>query len=351
MPVITPQFEITIKGASATYRIPVVQRVKIVSSRKEAADKATIELPMMSGLDLNTFKPHDSEYSGDEVTIKLGHKETGSIQTVFLGYVASVGPNLPVTIECEDIWSLIRDRKRSEAYNFSSVLFSAIGQDLIDDVSEVDDLRINAPDTSREMLDNFHVDRQSYEQIFSWLTQHSGWDFFVIPGTKTFYFGPGLYSYEHKEQLETPILRYGLNLLRTDLKWKDQSSVDEVIVHTSDADFKTRGKNLAGSYTKPGISDPKNVVELFFVGIKDKATGDARAQEEFSKLDASGFQGRFSTFGQSGLTHSMKCRIDGVDPRHPDSPEFIERIVYNYGPSNGFKMQVHLDPAMSVGAT
>jgi len=353
MPVITPLFDIRIKSSDAEYRIPTIKRIKITSSRDIAPDKALVSLPMMKGLDLNTFK------KGDEVTIQLGHKENSSMKTVFLGYITKVGANLPVKIECEDVWSQVRERKKSQYYNFSSVLYSEIAKNLIGDITEITDINTIAPDTDRELTENFHVDKQSYQQVFDWLVKHSGWDFYVIPGTRTFYFGPGLYKYNHQVQTETPVFRRGLNIIRSNLKWREGGDVEKVRIFTSDPDFKKRSKDPVGEYSKPGVSDPTVVKDIFIAGIqtdkkkKNKKSarqkGDERAKEEFDKLNASGFEGSLMTFGQSRLMHSMKCRIDEVDHRHASEHCFIEKIVYEFGPDIGFKMSVSVDPVLSVG--
>jgi len=339
MPVITPLFDIRIKGSDATYRIPAVKRIKIYSSRDITPDRALVSLPMMSGLDLNTFK------KDDEVTIQLGHKEDSSLKTMFLGYITKISPNLPVEIECKDVWSRVMLRKRSSEKNYKSQKFTAIAEDLISDISDIDGIGIltKNKDNSESLVmdDNFHVDKQSYQRVFEYLTQSSGWDFYVIPGTKTFYFGPGLYRYEHKEQTETPILRRGLNIIRSHFKWIEGGDYDKVIVFTADKEFKTRKKDLTGEYTRSGVTNPQKVKERFIPGV-NKEKLNIRAREEFEKLNNFGFEGRFTTFGQSRVMHSVKSVIEGVDHRHPEEIVYPEKVVYDFAPYVGFKMEVYL---------
>jgi hypothetical protein len=346
MPVIRPEFEIIIsKSDGRRFRIPAVKEIRVTSSRKLRADKAEISLPYMEGLDLKTFA------KGDEVDIKLGHAEDSSLNSVFLGFVTEVKPRLDgVDIVCEDVWSLVKDRRRSKEYNFKSVLFSEIAKDLIGDITEIEEVSILAPDTTQEMVDNFYVDRQTYERIFDELCGASGWDFFVIPGTLQFYFGPGLYRFDHMAQTAVPIFRRGLNVIESDLRWKEGEDVDQINVYSPDKEFQRREglKEPLGTYTKPEVSDPKEIRDLLLMGVNE-ADADDRARMEFDKLTAAGFEGRLKTFGQSKLTHSMKCRLEGLHNEHPEVHGFIEKIIYSFGPEAGFKMEVYLDPAMSVG--
>lgn len=345
MPVITPQFEMYVISDGVTYAVPAVKSMRIESSRKLKADKAIVEFPRMDGLTLDTFKKNDT------VNIKLGHREDSSLNTVFFGYIREISPNEPVSITCEDVWALVKERRRSSGYNFKSVLFSEIAGDLIGDIDKSEGVSILAPDTTKEMVDNFYVDKQSYEQIFNELCKASGWDFLVIPGTKQFYFGPGLYKANHLEQSDTPVFAYGLNIISSNLTWREPREIDRVRIFTADKEFKRRTgvTEPVGEYTRPGIEgEPQKVKDMFIAGVKE-SEGSTRAREEYDKMTADGFEGSLRTFGRSGFTHSMKCRIDGVDQRHPASHAFVEKVTYSYGADSGFKMDVYPEPSMMAG--
>lgn len=101
-------YEITIGGKT----LKGLEKVEINRSAETVIDTAVISLPYMIEAKNSTL---DSQVKrGSAVSIKLGYD--GNNISEFEGFVKSVNPNIPLTIECEDYGFLLRKKVNDGIY-------------------------------------------------------------------------------------------------------------------------------------------------------------------------------------------------------------------------------------------
>jgi hypothetical protein len=373
MAILTPQFNIQIKTqAGKTYRIPVIESIRINTSRKPEADTATVKIPSIRGLYLDTFK------KGDEISIWFGHKESDyGFEKVFLGTITRVGPNFPMTIEAKDWWWNIKKawHKDKDAKLVSASL-NSIAQTLLtnagDGAKGLEGVELITSTDYETVLfkEEFPIGNRSYGEIFSKLLEH-GWDLFMLPGTKKLWFGPRNNITIHYQPAinRTPIFQSGLNIIDSDLTHEDSSGIRKVEIRVASKDRKS--KDADGDF--PKLDDSGNLIDGSFKGwdnngdtIKleipglDKTipAGDIGSPDWYAKLlydvkSKQGLSGHFRTFGQGYYHHWMKCKLEirlytsTISYTIIDQHHFPSGIDYIYSPSDGFRMDVNFENAHS----
>lgn len=358
MAIITPEFEIQIQTqAGKRYMVPVVESIRVNTSRKVEPDTATITIPSIRGLGLDTFR------KGDEVHIWFGHKDSYGLKRVFLGMISKIGPNLPVTIEGKDWWWVIKkawydgiDAKYPTAG--SSASLNDIAQKLIDNPGdgaeglEGVELITSSDYDSLKFHGEFPIGTRNYGAVFDDLLKH-GWDLFIIPGTKTLWFGPRdnlLIAYPH--QAMTPIFKSGLNIIDPGLDYESSSGIRKVEVWIEGKERKP--KDPDGKY-KPKDADKNGETLKFDIpGIKKDSeyNPDKYAKLLYEVNSKKGLTGHFRTFGLGYFQHWMKCKLEiGLGGLLFDAHFFPSGIDYIYSPSDGFKMDVHFENARQGGTS
>lgn len=371
MPVITPNFEISIENAQGTvYMVPAVKSITVKTSRGgngSRSDTASVELPSMKGLELETFK------RGDLVQIKLGHQEPHDpLKSVFLGVITNVGPRLPVSFEAKDPWHLIRNLNLP--FDFSETVYQdAKLVEIADDISRIWKLSVPGSKTGPFDLrgvslifvpENFQDDKEKFpydkmiagkfyldprltvEQAFNVLLKR-GWDLSFIPGTKELYFGPRNTLYIIQEQEQTPIFRRGLNIIDNNLEFIEGETIRKVTVWRADNDDFTERINdkAKGEWELVGADPAGRVIEVIEPGIEANQDAlDGRAEEIYwQETEKNSYSGKLRTFGLGFFKHSMKLKLEMGDGH--DGHYFADRVNYSYSAEDGFKMDIHLDKA------
>jgi len=354
MPVMTPDFEITIENVQGTvYRVPAVKSISIKTSRKAnggRADTANVELPTMMALELETFK------RGDLVQIKLGHQEAHDpLESVFLGVITNVGPKLPVSFEAKDLWHLIRNLNLESAKEYKDARLVDIASEISkvwksQKIGPIDLAGVNLVLTTSEkkqtlVAGKFYTDpRLTVEQVFSVLLKR-GWDLFFIPGSKELYFGPRDELYVVRQQEQTPIFRRGLNIIDNSLQFIEGETIRKVIVWRADNDDFTKriDDKAKGEYEPVGADPAGRVIEVVMPGIAQGKEEEEAEDLYWRETEKNTYSGKFRTFGLGFFKHSMKLKLEMGDGH--DGHYFADRVDYSYSAEDGFKMDIHLDKA------
>lgn len=354
MAVITPQFNIQIETqAGRKYRVPAIESVRVHTSRKTEPDTATIKLPTMKGLEIDTFK------KGDEVSIWFGHKESDyGFEKVFLGMISKVGPNLPVTLEAKDWYWVIKkawyvNPTENFPVNGTSESLNDIAQKLIASPEEsLDGVEIlTSPDHNNvKFYGEFPLGTRNYGEVFSKLIEH-GWDLFIVPGTKKLWFGPrDNLPIAYPMQNKTPIFRSGLNIIDTDLNYENSSGIRKVEVWISGKDRKS--ENADGIFEPPNADKNGETKKFELPGLSNDAefNPDDYAKMLYDIHSKTGLSGHFRTFGVGYFHHWMKCKLEvGISGLVLNWHCYPSGIDYIYSPSDGFKMDVYFDHAIEGG--
>lgn len=94
-----------------SYRLKMVDQVKVRHSVEQLSDTATVTLPAM--VEGKALEVESKLHAGDGVTIKLGYD--GELETEFEGYLKSVQTDDGnLTLECEDAIWLFEDKVKDE---------------------------------------------------------------------------------------------------------------------------------------------------------------------------------------------------------------------------------------------
>jgi hypothetical protein len=332
----------------------------------------------MKDLDLDTLRQYD------EVLIMMGHAEADyALRPVFLGAISKIGPNFPLEIECKDWLWLIRRawHKDSTAKlpveggsaSLNSIMLElmnnpGVGAEMFDGVE-----LITSPDYDTvKYYGDFPIGNRNYGKIFDDLLQH-GWDMFIVPGTKTLWFGPRDNISINYEQMMIPIFRYGLNIISPDLEYVKSSGIAWVEVRVSGKERKSKKPdgwypktvefNEDGEFVRflDGYIGDRNgeVIKIDLQGL-NLLSADASAGMHFLINSKQGISGQIKTFGLGLFQHWMKCRLqwhtpveerNGIIRYSPiDWHCFPSGIDYIYSPSDGFKMDVHFENSRENGA-
>ncbi|OQX90796.1 MAG: hypothetical protein B6D58_09475 [candidate division Zixibacteria bacterium 4484_95] len=358
MAIITPQFEIRIQTQTGKkYMVPVVESIRVNTSRKVEPDTATIKIPSIRGLELDTFK------KGDEVQILFGHKNSDyGLKKVFLGMISKIGPNFPVIIEAKDWWWVIKktwykdEDAKLPAANLSASL-NYIAQELINNPGdgaeglEGVELITSSDYDSVEFHGEFPIGTRNYGAVFDDLLKH-GWDLFIIPGTKKLWFGPRdnlVIAYPHQPM--TPIFKSGLNIIDPGLDYESSSGIRKVEVWIEGKERKP--KDPDGKYEPEDADKNGETLKFDIPGIKKSSEygPDWYAKLLYDINSKKGLSGHFRTFGLGYFQHWMKCKLEvGLGGRMIDWHCFPSGIDYVYSPSDGFKMDIHFENSREGGA-
>ena len=337
--------------------MPVIESIEINSSRKSEPDTATIKVPRLGNLDLNTIKVYD------RVVIRLGHEEgVYAPRDIFYGVVQRIAPNYPLEIICQDwLWLIRRAWYSDPAMKLptkdNSESINAIMIELINDLKNNDekfaDLNLITSEdfNSVKYYGEFPIGNRNYGAIFDDLLQH-GWDMFMIPGEKTLWFGPRDNLPIVNPQQWTPIFASGLNILNPDIKYETASGIKKVEIRAKTD--KRKSKDADGTY-EPSDNDKNGETLKFEIPGVDKNanfTPNKYAELMYMINSKQGLSGQFKTFGLSFFHHWHKCKLEvGLPGKYIDNHFFPSAIDYRYSSSDGFKMDVKFENSREGGAS
>ena len=303
------------------YAFKHVQEVEIDSSRTSLGDTATITLPHKYYVTdekdeylANVIKP------GVEVTIKLGYKP--DLYEEFTGFVASVTPNTPVKIYCEDqMYNLKRSRPSPKSWPSTTL------KDVI--MYLVPGARLEVPAIN---LTNFKVDgKGSVAYALDKIKQAYGLDIYYRNG-KLF---AGL-AYSDPDAIAAGTVYYDMekNVIEPRLNYRSIADVRFKIKAISVLPNNTRIEATAGD-------EDGALQTLHFYNITTTGELQILANESLGKLKYDGYEGDLLTFGQPMARHGQVAHLTDNRYGTRTGQNFIDRVVTTFG-ENGFRRQVHL---------
>jgi hypothetical protein len=297
------------------------QAIEIDSSRTSLGDTATITLPHKYYVTdekdeylANILKP------GMEVLIKLGYKP--DLQLEFTGFVASVSPDSPVKIQCEDaMYKLKRSRPSPKSWPSTTL------KDVITYL--VPGAKIEVPAIN---LTNFKVDgKGSVAYALNKIKQAYGLDIYFRNG-KLF---AGL-AYSDPDAIAAGTVYYNMekNVIESRLNYRSIADVRFKIKAISVLPNNTRIEATAG--------DEDGALQTFhFYNITTTGELQILANESLGKLQYDGYEGDLLTFGQPMAAHGQVAHLTDNRYGTRTGQNFIDRVVTTFG-ENGFRRQVHL---------
>jgi len=357
MPYMIPKFKLKLGGLW----VKAVVSIKVNLSRRQPVDTAEIKLPFHAEFDLDVFREQGAAV-GSEVVVKLGYTEPEP-SLVFTGVITKVSTDQPLVIKCEDHGHELKKARVTKTYSERNIYgplgipetwHSAIAHHLIGSAGLTPVVPVYGVESEGDFLrKTFNVDKQTVGQVLDKFRE-TGWDWFVIPGTRRCYFGPGWpfaqgilpqktrhvftfgKAYQHAMTLEH--LDHLPNIISSDLAFAPAKKVGKVVVYATDRDF--QGLAVKGEY---GEGEP--VLEFDMDGSTDGNTQtavNARAWQLYQQYTSHGLTQGFKAIGAPEISHSQSVKVS--DPAHGERSDnyWIDEVEHEYGPEAGFVTQITL---------
>jgi len=349
MPVLVPLFDIYLGSC----KLRAFKQIKVKLSRLLPCDSAEINLPFLADTDLGKLKKN-GVVSGGQVEIALGWDGVDP-EIVFSGVITKVSPEQPLKITCADHGQALKEtyldkktfsQKKEGPLGAEESWYSEIAHYVISKAG-LTPVIPNTHDESEGDIKrkSFSVDAQTPAQVLEKLRE-SGWDFFVIPGTKKCYFGPP-WPYARGILKQDKLFRYAFEALKNQghiiaapiiepksLTFTPADKVGKVIVHLTDADF-----------VKPAVTaefgDGKPVKEYSFTDSEiSENKARIRARNLFLKLNSTTVKGEIKVFGNQFIKHSEQIIVR--DPKHQerggaDMRLWLDEVTHLISPTEGFR--------------
>lgn len=306
------------------YVFTSVNEVKIINSRKQLGNTATIKmLNKWSGEFLcNAIK------GGDKVLIKLGYN--GELREEFRGYVRDIGINSPVEIQCDDeFYSLKRIKPTSKTFQSTTL------KDLLKYLVPT----ITLEDIPSVTLSNFQVyGDKSVAFALQQLRDSYGLEIY-FRGDKLFAGVPLTAS--NSANSEEVIYDLEKNVIDPKLNYQRKEDVRiriKAVSLTSDNKVLTE---------EVGDNDASTTTTLHFYDITVKAELKRQAEEKLKVMKFDGFRGSITTFGLPYAEPGMIAKI--IDKRFDGAREgkyFIDAVSTTFGIS-GFRREVTIGRAVA----
>lgn len=306
-----------------------VNAVKIEKSIKQLTDTAKITIPreynsvVIDGKADSIARKNITDYIkvGDAVSISLGYD--GNNEEEFNGVVSSIGADIPLEIECEDLmWHLKRT-------SFTKVWKS---------LNLVDLLKYIAPGYKHDVIDNIHLGKFTISNVSAYK---------VLEELRTNY---GLHSFFKNGVLTVgfmidvkPITVHQVNINRnvrameaSDLKYVRAKDLKILLRGIS---LQKKGKRLTYDY-----GDKNGAVRtLHFV---NKTLDDLKnlTEKTYKSLSFDGYKGKLPTWGIPRTKPGDGMYIK--DPNYQNSDRegkyLIESVTIDFNGSDGFKRENEL---------
>lgn len=289
-----------------------INSVKVVSSRKTLTDTATVKVPGAKRMLERALK------AGDKVVIKLGYD--GDLREEFRGFVSSIAPSTPFTIECMDnMWLLMQEPVKAKSWK--SVTLKQVFQYL----------NLNATIEVPEItLSPFRIEKEvkSKAKVLEALKKEYGLDVY-FRGEKLFV---GL---AYSEEMGSVRYRFSKpsNAKMDKLVFR---SMDEVKVQLEAISIGKDNKK-----TKVTVGDEKGEKHTlhFYNKTEKELRSLATAKLDLFKYD--GYKGTFKAKGQPSVVHGMEVNLE--DDNYPEraGSYFVDGVTTT-SDTGGFNRNVEL---------
>lgn len=290
-----------------------VHNVKIIKSVDDLADTCVIELP-------NRFKVRGKDgvqyvekaiKAGDKVTVSLGYEGVyNGIE--FQGFVKKVKPNVPVTIECEDLMYLLRRKNVNKSWEHTTL------KEVLQEVVKGTDIPLanNIPDIQ---LDKWIIKNANGTQVLEKLREEFLLSIFIDDNQALY---AGLSQLTNIGQTVVYDLNY--NIVRNELEYrtKEERRIKVKYVYI---DSKNKKKEIEEG-------DPDGELRTYHTSVvSDVATLRQMARAEIERLKYDGFDGAITSFLVPYTTRGMQAHLIDNDIREINEKYFIKAVEVSFG--------------------
>lgn len=315
MPAYKMTYEIQIGGKT----LKGLEKVEINRSAESVIDTAIITLPYM--IEAKNTELDSKVQRGDAVSIKLGYDNNNVSE--FEGFVRSVNPNVPLTIECEDFGFLLRKKVKDRVFVGKNVKI------ILEDIASQCGLKIES-DFDGLSFDKFVIRSATAFEVVEKIRNEYNLNIYVR-GDKTL-IAKGLYT----EKTGDVYYDMEVNVKKTDLKYvksedvkiqvkirgigKDNKATKEIIVGTSGGEVITLPE-------RRGVTDEKVLTDI--------------AKNRQIQLSYDGYRGSISGWLIPFVDVGYTAKINDPDNAIRDGKYYVKSVKTTFS-QNGGERQVEL---------
>jgi hypothetical protein len=312
---IIPVFEMVSRITIGKLRFPVCSSIKIEESIQELGNTATIVLPRNYGT-INGKGILEYIKKGDKVLIEFGYD--GDYATEFEGYVRMINAEMPLQIECDDAFYLLKQNNWIKSYE--SVTLKALLQEIITG------FQVEAPELT---LKKFQLDNVSSYLALRKIQQEYGLYTRII-GNKL-HVG---FSYDWQGKGTTPFIYHRQkNVKASNLKWKRMEDVNvKVKVEWMD-------ENRKKKYIEVGTTSKGAKVEKVTYGGVSEAEAKNIGRARLKTFVYDGFTGSFTGFCYPRVHAGDAVTLqDNVNP-DKQGTYLLSRVTITYDESGAISRE------------
>lgn len=290
--------------------------IEINSSWKNLTDTAKVELQLKWKLPDNTIANiFDLIQSDDAIEIQCGYND--ELQTKFKGYVRSVSPKSPVTLECED--EMYKLKSKPANFIYSSVRLPAL-------------LNAMLPNVKIDALD---VEMGGFKAKSTTVSK-------VLHKIKEMY---GLVAYFQDDTLHVGRVYARENLATHPINLY-YDALDDNLTFLTDKERKVKIKAISNRPGKDNIEvevgdEEGDEITQNFYNIDSEAELKKLANAAIAKFKVTGYQGDFTTYAVKNIRHSERVAISHTLYRERNGTYYVESVTERFD-SGGWSVKCHL---------
>lgn len=327
---------------------------------------------------------------GDKITIEAGYyypytqNENGTysyttkLNTVFTGYISSVHSGIPIRLDCEDNFWLLKQMKAPPKYYPESVdNMGMIFTDLLNTVVpstgqtlsqmgitvqrapegsaffqlNVGNIRIGQAVTWADVFEDLR--KKHYLYFYFRGNEFRGGGIVYYPADQTnipFAFQKNIITNDQEDEKRSP---WNLNHGKLRLNYEDKTDVNlgamcysniKVQTTTTNATGQTRTSNkrlevLVGA----SKTDATEFFNFWFSGISDIKLLQQAGEAQLAKYYYTGFRGKFRTFGLPYVIHGNIVNLtDNILPER-NGNYLVKGVKFSGGVKEGLRQEIEID--------
>ena len=302
-----------------SYLFTSVNNIKVESSRKKLTDTAVITLPNKYA---SRFLSNEIK-SGDKVTIWINYVNFPT-EKVFEGYVLSINPGRPITINCEDEMYQLK-RKHLKGIAWESTTLKNVLEYMVPEI------KTNCPQIT---LAPFYIKKDTnVAAALDKLKDTYGID--VYFRNKVLFAG---LAYTDTDTLNKPVVVYDLDknvLPNPPLTYR---VADQIRMKIKAISILPNNKKLE---TEVGDGDG-SVTTLHFYNVTSIEELKRQAKVKLEQMKYDGFAGNIVTMGLPHIEHGYTLKIiDNRDDGSRSGYYFADSVVTTFG-IGGYRKEVYI---------
>ena len=308
-------YEVTIGGKT----LKGLEKIEIIRSAESVIDTAVVTLPYM--IEAKNTRLDEQVKRGDAVSIKLGYD--GKNVSEFEGFVKSVNPNVPLTIECEDYGFLLRKPVKDRVFVGKNVKI------ILEDIASQCGLKIES-DFGGLSFDKFVIRSATAFEVVEKIRNEYNLNIYVR-SDKTL-IAKGLYT----EKTGDVYYDFEVNIKKSDLKFVRSEDVKiQVKIRGIGKDNKATKEIIVGSSGGEVITLPERR------GVTDEATLTDIAKNRQIQLSYDGYRGSIYGWLIPFVDVGFTAKINDPDNAIRNGKYYVKSVKTTFS-QNGGERQIEL---------